>query len=80
MGKVHNIGGFNSIATPGAEAGCCPFAHSIHSQNGSLLERAGEKGAGGVRFMMFGENVAAFVFVVQGLVHFSRQVELMVQP
>src|ERR1035438_2041222 len=45
-----------------AEAGCGPFTHAAHREDGGGLERAREEGASGVALMMFGEEELSVPF------------------
>jgi len=74
------MGQFDFVAPACPESGCCPFAYCIERKNSRLIEGGWEKGTGGVGFVVFGEDVTAFVFVVQSLVHFPWQMEFLSQP
>jgi len=80
MGKPHLLQQLNSVVPTLAETRRCPFAHAVQCQNGCLLERRGEKGTGGVRLVVFGEDVSVFELMSQRPVHLPRQVQLLTQP
>ncbi len=77
---MHHVCQFNFVVPARAEACRCPFADAVHCQNGSLIKWTGEKGACGVGFVVFGENIAALVLVVQSPVYFPGQMQLQPQP
>ncbi len=73
MREVDNVCQLDSVALARAEAGSRPFSDAIHCENCRLVESGREKSTGGVGFVMFDEDIPAFVPSLQGLVHFPRQ-------
>src|SRR4030043_1912865 len=80
MRKLHYMCYFDFVGFAGSKAGRRPLADTIHSQNGGLVKRRWKKGACGVGFVVLGEDISAFILVTEGLVHFTRQMQLMTQP
>jgi len=80
VGEVQLVAESDLVALADAEAGGGPFADAIHGEDGGLVEGRGEERAGGVGFVVLGEDVAALVGAVQGLVHLAGQVQLLLEP
>ncbi len=80
MRELHYMGKLDFVAATSSETTRGPFADCVEGQNGGLIKRAGEKGACGVGFVVFRENIAALVLVVQSPVYFPGQMQLQPQP
>jgi len=80
MGKMHFLEQFDFILSPESHTGGGPFPYAVEGQDGGFCEGRGEKGTGGMGFMVFGEDVAAFEFMVECLVHFAGQVQFLFEP
>ena len=66
MRKLNLTRQLDAIAAADAEGRGAPFADAIQRQNRRLLERAREEGAGGVAFVMVGENDRRLDAVIAG--------------
>ena len=70
----------NPAAFTDPEGRCAPFADSIECDDRRLLERAGEKGAGGMAFMMIGEDQTRLRWCSQSLADRPPHVQLVFEP
>src|SRR5262245_31156032 len=57
-----------------------PLPDAVERQDGCLFIWRREKGAGGVRLVVVGENVATLVLMLEPTIHFPWQVELLAEP
>ena len=58
MGKCEVVGQLDAVALANAEGGRAPFADAVQGEDRGLVEGAGEEGAGGVAFVVIGEERA----------------------
>src|SRR5580704_571477 len=79
MGKADFAQQFNGVSLSMAEGGGRPFSRAVDGQDGGVVERGGEKRAGGMRFMMVREKNGASI-AMKELADFARQMELASQP
>ena len=68
----------NVTVAPDPDGSGCPLADAVHRQDSGFFERRREKGAGSVRFMVFGiENLSV---VVKRLSQISVRIQLILDP
>ena len=72
MGKADFIGQFQAIATTGSQATGRPFPYPIDGQDGRFFKGGRKKRAGGVRFVMVGEDQRPLVTPVESPADFPR--------
>src|SRR5207302_1451333 len=70
----------NAIAAARAAGRGRPFADAVERKDGGLLERAGEEGAGGVAFMMIGEDEPRPGRAAKPLPQRAAQVQFFLEP
>ncbi len=78
--EVQFVGECNPVAAAVPVAGRGPLAHAIHGQDRRLVERRWEERAGRMRFVVLRKDVLFAVSVLQTLVQFAPQVQLLLQP
>jgi hypothetical protein len=67
MRKLNYMCQLYFVASTDPETAGRPLANSIQSKNSRLIKRGGEKGAGGVGFVVLSKNVTALIAVVTAL-------------
>ena len=81
MREADLVGQFDAVAAADAEAGGRPFAHAVDGEDRRLVEGRREEGAGGVRFVVIGEDVAAAILPPSVALRIDGgQVQLLFQP
>src|SRR5437899_11441539 len=80
MGKLQLPEQANLVALTDAEGGGAPLSHAVNGQDGRRIVRAWEKGAGGVAFVVVGEDQPRLARSLKALPESAAHVEFVLQP
>ena len=79
MWKMKFLEQFNPITPPNPDTGRSPFTHPVHRQNGRILERRRNEGAGGMGLVMAGIDKCPFI-ARQLIPHSFGEKQLILEP